>query len=265
MVSLATSHAFLRAIAGARRIDLVAYALQPGPTMHALERAAERGAAVSVRIEAHPYRDKRGRCARAARRAIAELRAHGVHAELWKSDPRHGIPALHAKEAVVDGVAYLDDRNWVVRDDAQTIVRDDNLADPRIRENKRAALRAEVEMIDAVRRGSIRVVTESFGPGPVCDALARACSRGVRVELLIAAADRNARTERCARSLRSAGATVRAGDANEKFAVSGDSIWIGSANATSPSSQLDWGLRFHDASIAGALQKRFDAEWNSVL
>ena len=115
---------FVAAVETAGQVTLTAYTLPPGAVRAALATAARDGARVCVRLEGHPFHDPRGGLRAANAAAVAQLREAGVDAALSGD----GEPALHLKAAVVDGVAWLDDRNWVGSPRA-TLVRDDDPGD----------------------------------------------------------------------------------------------------------------------------------------
>ena len=117
-VALSSSDEVVRAVQQGRDVGFTAYTLRPGRFAAGLEAAAGRGAHVRVVLEAHPYDGGTGELARANAEMVSELRSHGVAAELHDA----GKASLHMKAAVVDGVAFLDDRNWP-DDGRDTIVR----------------------------------------------------------------------------------------------------------------------------------------------
>jgi phosphatidylserine/phosphatidylglycerophosphate/cardiolipin synthase-like enzyme len=277
---LAGTGELLAAIARARSVELASYVLFPGRLVTALERAAARGAAVRVRLEGAPADDPGHALAEANRRLARELRAHHVSVALTG-----GACRTHLKAAVVDGRAFLDDRNWP--DDrspsgrASTMIADDDPADVAVVRagiaGKRAAgehlwttkgdaLRAEAELLRAARAQPVRVETESFGPGAVARALAAQARAGCDVRLLVCRREvRDPRELAALRELAAAGVRVRALPVCEKLAVVGGRAWVGSANAGDfPAGQADWGMRVRSPSLAGALRARFDQSWNKA-
>src|SRR5476651_2639868 len=119
MIVLDTASGFVQTLAHAKQIALTAYTLREGRVLDALEAAARGGAAVSVRLERDPLDDAAATLHSANAASIAALRAAGASAEVTKP----GEPVLHLKAAVVDGVAWLDDRNWA-SGGAERILRD---------------------------------------------------------------------------------------------------------------------------------------------
>src|SRR5208282_4925405 len=101
-VRLSGTDELYAAIGSARSISLASYILYPGRLVEALEAAGDRGAEVSVRVEINPL-DPSGSLAATNLKVAEELRAHRVAVELTQT---------HLKAAVIDGEAFLDDRNW---------------------------------------------------------------------------------------------------------------------------------------------------------
>lgn len=189
------------------------------------------------------------------------------------------------KAALLDGAAYLDDRNFNERGD--TIVRDDSwrdiaalkaaLADrpwPRGRTfwtNKGDALAGEARLLrTALHARAVDVQTESFGASnAVYAALKGAASQGVRCRLIVAPKDINPKELRAISILQALGVEVRAAKSNEKFAlVDGQKAWIGSSNATSAyynADQKEWGLRTAARALTRELERRFAENWNAAL
>jgi len=234
MLALSSESAVLAAIAVAKRVEVDAYMLGSAGLIRALEDAAARGAGVTVRLCADPYRSDG--LARANARLAERLRADGIDARL--------VPEEHAKTVRADGATFYDDCNWRASDD-DTILRDDVPDDPGVATTKGAALELERRLLAGAERGDrIDVETESFGNGPISGALARAARAGACVRLLVDARElrRNARERAAISAMRRAGVVVRATDATEKFAVTDAGLWLGSANATYGAfDQSDWG------------------------
>jgi len=273
----------LRAIRNARRLYLAAYFLHPGRILTALERAARLGRRVTVRLEGRPFGDVDGTLRRANLEAVARLRAAGADALLLDSTAANR-PTLHIKAAVLDGVAYLDDRNFNDRND--TIVRDNGrrdvsalkaaLADrpwPRGRTfwtNKGDALAGEARLLQtAAHARRVDVQSESFGASnAVYSALKRLASRGVRCRLIVASQIITPHELRALTILQACGVTVREGKTNEKMAlVDGRKSWIGSSNATSAyydADQKDWGLRTDARATARELEGQFVENWSAA-
>ena len=282
MIALSSASEVLRAIDGAHDVCLASYILRPGRVAEALARAARRGAHVAVQLEARPYKDARGRLARANAELACQLRRSGATVMLVDS-ARSPAPPLHTKAAIVDGVAFFDDRNWnaanpgvILRDDSQVHVRalraslaaGRPVRSPGFAIDKRAALALE-QTILAGARTSVALSTESFGRSSVVfQQLRRLAARGVRCRLVVNRTERSKQARAAIAALERAGVDVRATGTNEKFCVSdGTRAWIGSANATSlyfDATQREWALRVRSPEIIAALERRFDAYWSGA-
>lgn len=280
MIRLSSRGALFGAIAHAQRVRLSAYILRDrGPLVRALEAAAERGASVEVVLERAPYADANNELARLNRRAVGELRRHGVAAHLT----RRADAPLHLKAAFVDGAAFLDERNWPATG-ADTIVttrapRDlaqieraldgaPEAAGGGLALHKGRALDLEARTIDAAPPGStVACESETFGSSKVAKALERCALRGDRVELLVTKKTLagNPTELRALSELRAAGVEIKVTAADEKVALTVDAGWVGSANATSASPEmLDWGGRTRDPRMLATLRRQFDARWGGA-
>ncbi len=266
------------ALAGGRDIALCAYALAPGSAVvRALEAAADRGAHVAVRLQARAFGGAAG--SNAPSGVARELAGHGVAVT---ENPTIGAPLEHLKAAVIDGRAYLDDRNWastgdelVVRDDDPSTVaaiaaatRGDTAAGAEVALDKRTAIRLEADAIRDAPGDTIDVATESFGACAISAALAARARAGAHVRLAVAAAplraDRSGREAALLARLAAAGVAVRAVASDEKFALLGARAWVGSANATyAPDGMTDWGATSQDAEIVRACAERFVHAWTT--
>jgi phosphatidylserine/phosphatidylglycerophosphate/cardiolipin synthase-like enzyme len=277
--AFATRDDVLGALAHGRDVALSAYVLAPGNAVaRALDAAAGRGAAVAVTLEDF---ESGGPAARGlhglARRTADDLRAHGARVSL-------GVPngdVVHLKAAVVDGTAYLDDRNWAAAGETIVAVRDPErvaLVRAAIRgetgcaaglaTEKAGALELEAE---AIRSGGDRIdlETESFGSCAVERALRERAESGATVRLLVsgrvAFAKGSERERAVLHRLAAAGVAIRTTDANEKLCVAGDAGWVGSANATYDAvPTTDWGLRVREPPLLAALETSFASEWRSA-
>jgi len=282
--TLATDGAVVAAIARGSEVALSAYVLRPGsPVEAALERAADRGARVSVTLEGHPYRGGSGADspARANRRTAETLRQHGVAVRLAGRD---AIP-VHLKAAVIDGTAYLDDRNWT-GDGHDTIVATTGARQvaavasaaagratapvPGLALDKAAALRLEARSIRDAGGDHLDVQSESFGYSCVYDALRDRAASGTHVRLVVSAREyahrRNTAERSALRHLREAGVEVRVVAGDEKLCIGGDRGWVGSANATyAGKPMLDWGMQTRDPSLLRELERRFEATWATAV
>jgi hypothetical protein len=287
MIALTTAAGFVQTLAAARNVALTAYTLRPGAVLDALEAAARRGATVSVRLERDPLDDAAGTLHRANAAAVAALRAVGATAEA--TGP--GEPVLHLKAAVVDGVAFLDDRNWA-GGGAERILRDtdaDDVAavvsavaggpgsDGHLATAKSGAQRLEADVIAGAGSAPLVVESESFGNGTIYDALLRRAKAHEPTRLIVAGrevAERGNRTERAHLAhLAALGVEVRVGnprhgDLDEKLAVAEHDAWLGSANATyargADGAQRDWGLATRQPDIADALRAAFERNWSAA-
>ena len=276
MISLAATSDVVHAINGARNIALCAYALGSGRMRRTLEAAAKSGAKVEVRLEGRPYGDVAGRLARANREVIARLRQAGADARLVDRD---GKRPWHMKAAVVDGVAYLDDRNWPTSED-NTIVRDDDphdvnvvraalegyaRADRALATNKGNALRLEAGVLKRAlqTRTATCVESESFTAGTATYKTIKALARaGVPVRLLVAQQDLKPATRGALAALQRAGVAVRRSGDSEKLAIGTSQAWVGSANASyGNADQIDWGLRVTSRVMVADLRARFESNW----
>ena len=271
MIELSSTAQLVRTLASARDVTFSAYVLPRGPVLDALQAACRRGARVTVSIESAPFRNDAGAKINAA--AAARLRRLGADVRL--------TPNEHLKGAVVDGRAFLDDRNWTISS-ADTVVCDERPADalavsnailgrpgdasPVLATRKDRALAGEQRLLESARSGEDVVVqTESFGYGKeIYPALARLARAGKHVRLLVAGRDlRQSPRERSAIAhLQRLGVDVRASENNEKFALCGKRGWIGSANATyARPDQRDWGLRSDAPQIVRHLRRAFETHW----
>jgi phosphatidylserine/phosphatidylglycerophosphate/cardiolipin synthase-like enzyme len=283
MITTASTADVAAAIERAHSVTFSAYVLRPGKLLDALEAAAKRGAAVTVRLEGRPYggQDPSAAAELTAenRAAIAAIRQDGGDAALVDTSQQDG-PPLHLKAAVCDGVAFLDDRNWP-DDGADTIVRDDFPRDVAaitgaIRSTparpaqwfwtkKAAALAGETRLLYGAQHAQrVDVESESFGADGVYGALRTLAARGVKCRLLVAQRDVNPKSQTLLAQLKADGVDVRVGDFDEKMAVvDGTRAWLGSANATwGYSDQTDWGLRTDAPSVVQTLEAHFNAHWS---
>jgi hypothetical protein len=261
-------------IGGARDVAFGSYFLRQGPMREALVAAAERGAHVTVTLQADPYRNPHGK--HDNREAARVLSAAGAEVTLLRSAR---VP-FHLKAVVCDGVAYLDDRNWTARgpemvvadDDPQdvAIVRDavrtaHGGSDATIAMRKDEALRREVELVDAAGAGPVVVETERVRTSPLTEALRRHARAGASTVLVVGRTRHHSRGERSAlRALARDGVVVREDGTNEKLALAGEQAWIGSGNATGASGrgarQLEWGLVTRDAALVSAVRSALERD-----
>ncbi len=269
----------LDAIAQAKTVALSAYVLPAeNAVVRALAVAADRGARVVVTLDGSPYFGKAGNGApNPNANCAAVLRAHGATVRL--SDAAD--PAVHLKAAVVDGRAFLDDRNWPASGHETVVETDDPAAvdaiaaaidghansQPGLALQKAAALALEAATIRMAGGDHIDVATESFGTSIVSVALCERARAGAAVRLAVnarvLAGDVHGRERAALARLRACGVAIEAVTTAEKFAIVGDVAWLGSANATaSEGDMLDWGVRSDDARLAGTLETAFACAWS---
>ena len=284
MIALDTPAGFVRALGSARSIALTSYTLREGKVLDALVAAARRGAAVRVRLERDPFDDSAGTLHHANAAALARLRAAGAAAAATRS----GEPVLHLKAAVVDGTAWLADRNWA-GSGAERIVRDTDAddvaavsaalaggagADGHLATTKSGAQRLEADAIAHAGAAPLAVESESFGNGTVYNALLHRAQAHRPTRLIVAGrevAEAGNHTERAHLAhLAALGVEVRVGDPlrgdlDEKLAVGTADAWVGSANATfargAAGAQRDWELVTRDRAVAGGLRAAFERNW----
>ncbi|MBV8067332.1 MAG: hypothetical protein JO113_05105, partial [Candidatus Eremiobacteraeota bacterium] len=224
MLQLSSTDDAIQSIGRATQITAEAYTLH-GPVLKALEKAARGGAHVVVTLERSPYRAKHG-LARENARLVAELHAAGAEARL--ADP------IHAKTISIDGVLYLDEKNW--HHDDIVLRENDRDAAALIPMTKRDALSEEARLLaDAKKSDGPIVESESFGAGNVTyDALRELGLAGASPRLLVSEDDLrgNARERSLLQRLMGDGVRVRVCTDSAKLAVTGERAWLGSANAT---------------------------------
>lgn len=278
---LSSVTAFSAAVAAARSVDFRSYTLAEGCARDALASAARGGAQVRVRLEGSPLDAPAGGLRTANAAAVAALAAAGADAALTAP----GEPRLHMKAALVDGVAWLDDRNWT-GDGRDLVLRDDEPADVAdvagvfngrpgpagvLATTKREALEQERALIETAGRAPLALETESFGNGTIAGALAARARAGSPVRLLVSAREALApgpagdSERRALDRLAALGVAVRTGAEAGKLAVTDGGGWTGSANATyaggTAGDQTDWGRAMSEPGDIAALRGRFDADW----
>lgn len=288
-IVLSSVAAFSLAVSEARTVDLSSYTLRSGAVRDALAGAAARGARVRVRLERDPLDDGGGTLHRTNAASITVLAAAGADAAASSA----GSPVLHMKAAVLDGVAWLDDRNWA-GDGRETIVRDDDPVDvaavaaaldgrvgdaPGLGTTKAAAQGFERDVIAGAGSEPLSVESESFGAGAVYNALLARAHAGLTTRLLVAGREaeqpgpRGEGERRRLAHLASLGVDVRTGtarglDFDEKLAVASRAAWVGSANATYArgvaGEQRDWGLATREPALVDGLRSAFEANWRAA-
>jgi hypothetical protein len=286
-LTVETPAAQVAALAGAHDVALTAYTLRDGIVRDALVAAARRGADVVVRLERDPLDDAAGTLHQANVQSVALLTAAGATASL--TGP--GEPTLHLKAAVVDGTAWLADRNWA-GDGAERVLRDTDAddvaavrsavvggrgADGHLATTKSGALRLEADVIAQAGAAPLVVESESFGNGTIYDALLHRAEAGQPTRLIVAGRELaekpgGSESRRLAR-LAALGVEVRVGDPqrgdlDEKLAVAGGDAWVGSANATyargSFGAQRDWGMATRVPAVIDDLRAAFERNWQAA-
>jgi phosphatidylserine/phosphatidylglycerophosphate/cardiolipin synthase-like enzyme len=260
MLALSSTRDAIQSIERATQITAEAYTLH-GPVLRALEDAAQRGARVAVKLERSPYGSSNRGLARENARLVGELRAAGADARL--ADP------IHAKTMSVDGVLYLDEKNWHCGD--IVLREDDRCAAASIPMVKRDALAEEARLLAAAKQSDETIVeSESFGAGnETYNAVRELGLAHASPRLLVSENDLrgNARERSLLELLMRDGVRVRVCADSAKLAVAGDRAWLGSANATYAGGKFampDWGIRTRDASIVEAVRARLEAEWRTA-
>lgn len=274
MISLASTAGLVDALGTARQVVFSSYLLYPGPVLDALEAACRRGARVTVRLDGSPYRNPWGARENAA--VLARLKAAGADARPARD--------LHLKAAIVDGAAFLDDRNFTARGDG--LVRDDGVDDVHATRDamlgrrhdpatatfatyKDEALDLEERLLASTAPGDDVVVeTESFGYGKqIYPELVKLAKAGRHVRLLVnaLALHQSVRAQSAVAHVEAAGVEVRACSSTEKFALCGSRGWFGSADATfDVHHERDWGVRSDDASLCDPLRVAFEKRWKTA-
>ena len=222
------------AIGDARRVDLDAFVLRNPLLLFALRRAAERGAQVHVRL-GDPL-DASGRKGNVD--AMTALSSAGASVTI---QPGYGPQSLHDKIACVDGVSYLDDRNFT-GEQTETLLIDSRPSKNRhYAETKADALAQEARLIARGRGNDVIVSSEALGEGPVVDALVARAKRGDSVRVMYDPQTHDP-GRKLLEKLRQAGVMLRSSTQRHKIAVAGSTAWIGSANASpGNASTREWG------------------------
>jgi hypothetical protein len=141
-------------------------------------------------------------------------------------------------------------------------------ANNRLWTRKAAALRAEADMLAVAHSHRIEISSQAFSVAtPVFGQLEQRRKAGDEVLLLIGRSEyaRSPAAREAAARLAKAGVAIRLSSSNAKMAIDGDTVWIGSANATgSVPDQRDFGMVVTSSAIAAQLRKQFDDEWNKA-
>jgi len=254
-VALGRTVDLVTAIGGARNIDLEVYLLRNPLLLFSLERAARRGANVSVHFgDPLDASQRKGNL-----EAMAALASAGARVAI---DPGYGPQSLHEKVATVDGVLYLDDRNFT-SEQSETVLIDSRPEQRCYAQTKAEALAQEAQTIARGRGHDVIVSTEALGPGPVADALIARAKRGDDVRVMYDPATHDPGVQ-LLEKLRRAGVTLRCSAQRHKIAVAGDTAWIGSANASPGNATTrEWGARV-GRSLSALLRETLEYCWSTA-
>lgn len=278
-------------VADAKSVIIATYELSPRSTLlRAIAAAAARGAHVDVVLSGSAFG-----AARVANESSMQLLAGDPQRCARTQHSRamcrvwYSAGADHLKIAIVDQgrgpAVFLSDRNFASQSRAELVIRDEIAKDRPILERaiygiagsddhlwttKGTALKAEATIIRQRRTRSLSIATESFGSSSlVYRAIFDRARAGDHVRLIVARLEysRSIAERRAVAALEAAGVTVRVGG-DEKMAVDGPAVWIGSANASGAgrngagsADQLDWGMAFISDALAQHVQRQFDADW----
>ncbi|HTW85684.1 MAG TPA: hypothetical protein VMD91_16565 [Candidatus Sulfotelmatobacter sp.] len=287
-ISPTTTTAFLATVRSARSICMSAYVFTT-VAFQALDAAAKSHASVVV---VFPQEQDSGSNAS----DLAQLQADGATIVI---DPGTGSTnPIHAKLAVVDGIAYLDGHNWVEASGSEptddVIIQDTLPADFTAIESalqldpvssasgtldtlKSNSLAMEAGFLSGLNPGAgaqVHFMTESFSSGAsnVVSALETAAQNGAAVNVILVGSDETGSSDQ------QLIATMKAPPYNitfcsnvstgsEKVLIASTSpgeVWYGSSNATSSSSlasnYIDWGMLISDATTISAIDAYYQAQ-----
>ncbi|HTX02087.1 MAG TPA: phospholipase D-like domain-containing protein [Candidatus Acidoferrales bacterium] len=249
------------AIDRAKCIKLDAYVLGRGTVFHALERAADRGADVSVDLCDSPAGNDDAKSW--ALSITKELREHGIRVV---TEPGVGLGSTHAKVALIDDRVFYDDRNWRSSGGDDAILATDVDEALPLR-SKGDVIAEEAALIRSGEGHEILVATESFGPGPIAKALLERAQRGDDVRLIYNAAEPTRGRDDTLAALQNAGVRIEQSNENHKLACVGNRVWIGSANATVTGGDTgagrEWGVELHGA-LAAKVEARAEDLWHEA-
>jgi cell division septation protein DedD len=262
----------MAAIAAGKNVSVSSYTLTSGGDLqNALITAAKAGGKVNIDLPSDSYAQSIGVYADDEAAAKPVIAAGGT--VTWDAGTQTpNAEPLHAKFAIVDGVGYLDGRNW---DSGDVILKDTNANDltamasalalnptdgTRLDTVKQDSLSMETSYLTAHTSGEIDFMTESFGQSNVSDALLAAAKAGQTVKVIVLKSDLGSGEETVLANLQAAGALVYTNSASgsEKISINGSTAWFGSSNATTGAAyQIDWGMDITDASVISALKSNF--------
>ncbi len=203
---------------------------------------------------------------------------------------------IHAKFALVDGVAYMDGHNWfttdVVMEDGQpgdfADLQSDLTTFPAsppsngtFTTDKQLSLENEAAYITAQNPGAGQeydFITESFNPSSsnpneynddVYRAMCQAAVNGATMHLVVEEYSGYSATAKAALQdllLLDPNASVHTdNNGHEKISMvrGASTVWFGSSNSTT-TDLIDWGMTLSDAGMISALQSYFDGEYDSL-
>ncbi len=250
------------------------YVLSPTSSLEAaLVSAAQGGASVTVDLPSDSYVKSLGNVYQEDQQSATNIQNAGGTV-LWDAGTQSPPMPLHAKLAIVDGVAYLDGRNW---DSTDVIISETGSADLTAIGNalaltptdstaldtiKQDALSLETTFISNAKGTTIDYMTESFGAGNVANALIARAQAGATVHVIVLSSDVSQTEKTTLTQLQQAGADVELnpGSGSEKMAIIGGAAWFGSSNSTTgAATQIDWGTVLTSTSVLNALQSNFNS------
>lgn len=201
---------------------------------------------------------------------------------------------IHAKFALVDGIAYLDGHNWFTTD---VVMKDTIQGDFNAMQNvlttfstpapsngnfttdKQVSLQAEAAYINSQTWGSgteYDFITESFNPvtsnpseynGAVYNAMCAVAKTGATMHLMFESYSGYSATAQAAiQDLLTVDSNAIAhsnSNGHEKISMKRGAavVWFGSSNSTT-TDLFDWGYTLSDADVITALQTYFDGQFN---
>ncbi len=278
--------------------------------MSAMEMAARNGAALTVIFPAEEYPSSES----SDQSDASTLAADGAHV-VWLQDtqsPEYVISAtpsgeyitdsylpIHAKFALVNGVAYMDGHNWFESNPTDVILQDQNPADytairtelttfpsapPTVTgsnyvftTDKYNSLNEEASVLNGASAGNgytVDFISESFldygnsAPESVFSALLAAAQAGATVNVIVEGSITSSH-EACALSILAynhANTYVQTAGGSEKIllVLDGSTVtnaWMGSSNMTDYD-YIDWGMTIptSNTSVITALQNNYNTE-----
>jgi len=271
-ISLVTSGDVFNAVDVSDSITVAAYAMSPTSVLaRKLAAASDRGATVAVSVDGHAF----GGAARSNDELARMLSAHNVRIH-YTDRPSH------IKAAVINGVVYLADRNFVASRN-EIVVQDSIPQDRPIVERamlgfpgsndhlwtrKADALAAEARVLATRASRNVDFESESFGAGtPVFTQLMHRAKMGDTVRVLLGESiyRESMTSQHAAQLLMRAHVSVRLTTANEKMLIDGPDVFFGSANATRGiPDQMEFGIAMRDQDLATKLREKFGDEWTDA-